>query len=216
MDLEEARRQVQEHVNKNWIANGHAATHGPMIVAGHIAKPYGWVFFYAPQKYIETRDLVYDSVLTLLGIGGAAGAAGIQDDFPTPSVTVVSPGYEDSGPIFTHFTDANGASGITGYPVETLQVGQSIEVTTLRFGTGQNPFLSNNPGDIFVTPIGPGASSGQLGRIGISPDRQAFAIEFDAQTAFEQGVRPVQTAQGISTIPANSVIKGNFTLTRLK
>lgn len=28
-------------------------------MARHIEKPYGWVFFYAPQEYIETRDIAY-------------------------------------------------------------------------------------------------------------------------------------------------------------
>jgi len=149
----------------------------------------------------------FDTVLTLLGIGAASA---FSSDAPTPSVTIISPAAEETGPIFTHFTNAEGAAGITGYPVENLQVGQSVEVNALRFGSGQNPFMSNNPGDNFVTTLGPGASPGQLGRIGVTPDKQAFAIEFDARSAFTQGIRPVQTGQGISTIPANATLRGQI------
>lgn len=59
MDLETAKKQVEEHINKSWISKGHDATHGPLIVVKHIEKPYGWVFFYTAKKHWETRDMEY-------------------------------------------------------------------------------------------------------------------------------------------------------------
>lgn len=57
IDFETAKKLVEQHVNKAWIAAGHAAKHGPLIVVKHVEKPYGWIFFYTAEKYWQTRDI---------------------------------------------------------------------------------------------------------------------------------------------------------------
>jgi hypothetical protein len=56
IDLESARKLVEQRINESWGA-GHSANHGPLIVVGHIEKPYGWIFFYTAKKYWETGDI---------------------------------------------------------------------------------------------------------------------------------------------------------------
>ena len=97
-----------------------------------------------------------------------------------------------------------------------MQVGETVEISTLNFGTGQNAFNANLPGDNFVTDLPPNASSGQLGRIGVFASRQAYAIQFDGATALNQGVRVSGSTTNIYTVPANSTITGRFTLTRIR
>ena len=58
MDLKTAKQAVERHLNGGWSATL-AAEHGPLVVTQHIEKPYGWVFFYTCQKYLETRDFRY-------------------------------------------------------------------------------------------------------------------------------------------------------------
>jgi immunity protein 35 of polymorphic toxin system len=57
-NLETAQQRVERHLNAGWPA-ALAAKHGPLVVTHHIEKPYGWVFFYTCQKYLETRDFQY-------------------------------------------------------------------------------------------------------------------------------------------------------------
>jgi hypothetical protein len=157
---------------------------------------------------------IFDAALSALGFVGGSGSA--ADEFSTPSLTVRSTGIADSGPIFTHFTNARGAAGITGIDVSNMQVGETVEISTINFGSGQNAYNSNMPGDNFVTDLSSSASSGQLSRIGVYGDKQAYAIEFDGATAFSQGVRVSGSTTNIYTVPANSTITGRFTLTRIK
>ena len=57
IDLESARKLVEERINERWSASGQLVDHGPLIVVKHIEKPYGWIFFYTSKKYWETGDV---------------------------------------------------------------------------------------------------------------------------------------------------------------
>lgn len=119
--------------------------------------------------------------------------------------------------MFTHFTDEAGAVGITG--TKPLAVGESLEVGQLSFGKGQNDFLANAPGDIFVTDLPPTASPGQLNGIGVFGRKQQYAVSFYEADAFSSGVRVQGTAQvsrGIYTIPGGCTITGTCTVTRVR
>lgn len=118
------------------------------------------------------------------------------------------------GTTFTHFTDADGVTGITGIqnPSE-LAVGQPFEVNTLRFGFGSNTQFARNPGDIFVTDLPLNSSAGRLNSIGVFGARQQFGIQFSQENALiHNGVRPIATPNNpnIYTIPANTRMRGMF------
>jgi hypothetical protein len=119
--------------------------------------------------------------------------------------------------IFYHYTDASGIAGITGVPELTLnamKVGETITVKSLKFGAGTATTFRENVGDIFITELPPGTSSGALSQIGIFGAKQQFTISFSEYTAFEEGVKPslAKLGRSIYTIPANSTINGSFTV----
>jgi len=122
------------------------------------------------------------------------------------------------GRTFSHFTDANGVTGITGVVGESLEVGQVVHVGELRFARGTNPFLAEQAGDIFVTELGPGASSSELSRIGVIGPKQSFVIEFSEEAAFNQGVRVKGSvpSRSIYSIPGDTIVRGVFRITRRK
>jgi hypothetical protein len=70
--------------------------------------------------------------------------------------------------------------------------------------------VATQPGDIFVTDVGPGASQGQLERLGIFGERQNFAIQFSRESAVLQGIRPMMGREGIFTIPGGSSFGPDF------
>jgi RHS repeat-associated protein len=122
------------------------------------------------------------------------------------------------GRIFSHFTDAIGAKGITGIAAEELAAGQRVLVNELRFGEGANPFQAHAPGDIFVTTLGADAGAFALERIGVFGNRQQFVVQFSEETAFAHGVRVNGAnagSRGIFSIPGGSIFEGTFTLQRL-
>jgi hypothetical protein len=98
----------------------------------------------------------------------------------------------------------------------SLAVGQTVIVPKLAFGIGQNDFLAPVPGAIFVTDLGPEISSGQLDQMGVFGDKQQFAVQFDEELAFHQGVRVygVVPSRNIYAIPGGSVLVGAFPLIR--
>jgi hypothetical protein len=122
-------------------------------------------------------------------------------------------GVAASGDVtFTHFTDGAGLQGITGLDPGVLSPGQSTTVNTLQFGVGQNSYLANNPGDIFVTSLPPTASPLQLSLIGVYGPQQGFAISFSGAGAAAQGVLVQGSGGTIYTIPANSTLTGCFSV----
>ncbi|MGH9843095.1 MAG: hypothetical protein ACREEM_30520 [Blastocatellia bacterium] len=120
--------------------------------------------------------------------------------------------------ILTHFTNAAGLEGITGLTPESLIVGQAVTINYGHFGVGTNEYLAEAPGRIFVTELGPEASSRQLAWIGVyeSDGKQQFAISVTAETLFENGIRvlPEDPVKSIFSIPANSTVSGEITAIR--
>jgi hypothetical protein len=127
------------------------------------------------------------------------------------------------GRIFNHFTDIDGASGITGIDknvLETMEIGEGIVINEIKFGKGQNPFLSegNVAGDIFVTDMPANISEGKLNQIGVFGDKQNWVISFSESDAFFQNakVNGVKPERGISSMPGESNLRGKFILQRTK
>jgi len=122
------------------------------------------------------------------------------------------------GRRFYHYTNEEGVKGITGISPEILNVGDEIVLKELKFGSGKNEFLSSGEGRIFITEKGVESTPGALGRIGILPDKQKYAIIFSEEAAFNQGVRVKAEwlDRSIWTIPKNTILKGNFILKRIK
>jgi YD repeat-containing protein len=112
------------------------------------------------------------------------------------------------GTIFTHFTDAQGLTGITG--LDGVAVGDTAVVNELNFGMGQNTFLANNAGDIFISDVAADASSGTLDGVGVFGGKQAFAIQMSQETLLDNGIRVVMSRPGIYTIPGGTTLKGVF------
>lgn len=122
-------------------------------------------------------------------------------------------GPSGGGDIFSHFTDARGARGITG--VGEMEVGQTVVVRSIQFGQGSNEFMSTGAGDMFVTTLGRDATPGQLGRVGVFGDRQNYVVQFSQEAAFVHDVRPVMNPgnSSIFTMPGGSQFSGEFTYT---
>ena len=123
------------------------------------------------------------------------------------------------GTTFYHYTSAEGVRGITGIDPGSLAVGETSIVNELRFGTGQSPFLAREPGDIFVTDMGPNPSDLQFAQLGISTENRRFCIAFNQEAALRQGIRPDPIeGRPIYTIPSNSYLGPGFdyTVTRLR
>jgi hypothetical protein len=116
-----------------------------------------------------------------------------------------------SGPIYTHFTDLQGLQGITG--LDGLAAGESTTVNQLTFGNGSNGFLAGNPGDVFITDLGPNASNGALNQIGVFGDQQQFAIQMSNETLFDNEIRPIMTGSSIWTIPGGTTLTRVFEIT---
>lgn len=112
----------------------------------------------------------------------------------------------------SHFTNAEGATGITSIVAERLVVGQQVIVRRLQFAHGVNSFLAHAPGDLFVTELGPEVTSGQLGRIGVFGAKQHFVIRFSEEAAFRQGarVRGADPERSIYTIPGGISLTGGY------
>jgi hypothetical protein len=116
------------------------------------------------------------------------------------------------------FTDGQGANGISGVDPNALAVGNTVQVNGLQFRQGANPFMAEQPGDIFVTDLGLDATQGQLGRIGVMGDRANFAIQISREAAFMQGIRPEAVKTSIFTIPGGTTFGPDFIyhMTRLR
>jgi hypothetical protein len=117
------------------------------------------------------------------------------------------------GSIFSHFTDAEGVQGITG--LEGLAPGETAIVDELTFGMGENSFLAESNGDIFVTDLSADASSSALDQIGVFGERQAYTIQMSQETLLQNGVRAVQARPGIFTIPGGTTLQGVFNVIRI-
>lgn len=102
--------------------------------------------------------------------------------------------------------------------VASLEVGRSVTVTRANFGVGENEFMANAQGDIFVTDIGRDASAGKLNQIGVFGAKQQFVIELNEEELFNQGVRMIgaNPARGIYTIPGGSTVRGTIVVTRVR
>lgn len=130
------------------------------------------------------------------------------------------------GRIFSHFTNVEGVTGITGIVGDKLEVGQQVIVSELRFGQGSNPFLANDPGDIFLTDLGFEATEGKLELIGIFGDKQKFVIQFSEETALLLNnirVRPLRMSNNILnlggsiySIPGGTTLKGLCVVMRVR
>ncbi|VXD17088.1 conserved hypothetical protein [Planktothrix serta PCC 8927] len=126
------------------------------------------------------------------------------------------------GRIFSHFTNAEGFTGITGIFGERLNVDQPVIVNTLTFGKGSNSFYAQKPGDIFITDLGFDATAGNLEQIGVFGEKQKFVIQFSEETALiDNNIRvlPVKIRQqgSIYTIPAQTTFSnGKFLVMRVR
>ena len=121
--------------------------------------------------------------------------------------------------IFSHFTNSEGVTGITGVDGENMKVNEQVFVNELRFGLGVNSFLSSEAGQIFVTELGIDATEGQLMNIGVFGDKQNFVIQFSEKEAFlNNRIRVVgqMPSRSIFTIPGNTTLKGKFLVTRVR
>ncbi len=124
------------------------------------------------------------------------------------------PEVEGGGTVFTHFTDAAGAEGISG--VAPLKVGDSVSVDRLAFGQSENSFQASALGDNFVTDLSKDATPRELDAIGVFGEKQQYALQFSQEAALTSGVRPRMVRQNIYTIPADSCITGACTVTRVR
>jgi hypothetical protein len=153
------------------------------------------------------------------GSGGDGKDGGMGKSTGSCDGKLGSPDNMGRGTVFGHFTNAAGATGITGFDANSLSVGQSVYLSELCFGQGANDFMSSVAGDIFVTDLGADASVGQLARIGVFGDKANFVIQFSQEAALMNGARAIaaNASRGIYTIPGGSILKGfSFILTRLR
>lgn len=121
--------------------------------------------------------------------------------------------------IFSHFTNAEGVTGITGVDGKNMKVNERVFVNELKFGLGVNSFLSSEAGQIFVTELGIDATEGQLMNIGVFGDKQNFVIQFSEKEAFVNNqvrVMGQMPSRSIFTIPGNTTLKGKFLVTRVR
>ena len=118
--------------------------------------------------------------------------------------------------ILTHFTNAEGLSGITGLDPDSLFAGEATIVNRAQFGVGWNPHYASAEGVIFITEHGPDVSEGTLNGIGVFPEKQQFAIQIDAETYFNNEIRimPERISLSIFSIPANSLVLGEIRVTK--
>ncbi len=122
------------------------------------------------------------------------------------------------GIIFTHFTDAQGITGITGVQAGALIVGQPMSVQKLTFDYGNNSYLAEKLGDLFVTDLGINANARELDSIGVFGDKQNFVIQFSQETAFKQvpSVRPILVRPHIYTFPGGTTLQGSLLIQRVR
>ncbi|HAG79915.1 MAG TPA: hypothetical protein DCL61_01820 [Cyanobacteria bacterium UBA12227] len=123
------------------------------------------------------------------------------------------------GRLFSHFTNAEGVTGITRIVGDNLEVSQQVIVRELLFGQGSNDYLAWEPGSIFVTELGIDATERQLNDIGVFGDKQNFAIQFSEEIAFLSNgirVRGVMPSRSIFCIPGNTILQGTFLVTRVR
>ncbi|MDY6802808.1 MAG: hypothetical protein SXA11_03245 [Cyanobacteriota bacterium] len=130
------------------------------------------------------------------------------------------------GRIFSHFTNSEGVTGITGIIGDSLDRGQEAFADKLQFGQGSNPFYANSPGDIFVTELGVEATVGDLNLIGVFSDKQKFVVQFSEETALVLNkirVKPVKisynvltSGSSIYTIPGGTAMIGKFLVRRVR
>lgn len=118
--------------------------------------------------------------------------------------------------IFTHFTNTEGVEGITGLDVNSLVVGETVEINRIQFGEGRNPHLASSPGMNFVTDLAPDVSALRLSLTGIFTEKQQFGISFSAETLHNNGIKYIceNPERGIYTIPANAVVVGPIQVIR--
>lgn len=80
---------------------------------------------------------------------------------------------------------------------------------------GQNSFLANAPGAIFITDLGADATAVELNlRIGLSAVKTEFGIQFSQETLLNNGLRAVMSKENIFTIPVGTNLEGTFKVFR--
>ncbi|MFD4319852.1 polymorphic toxin-type HINT domain-containing protein [Streptomyces sp. NPDC058548] len=131
-------------------------------------------------RYVKTYNFTVDDLHTYYVLAGKTPVL-VHNTCVLPS---------GGGTIFSHFTDARGVRGIAGVDVGELSVGQTVTVNRLTFGRGKNDFMTEKPGDNFVTDLGRDATPGQLDRSGVFGERHNYVIQFSQEAAFDHGVRP--------------------------
>jgi hypothetical protein len=131
-----------------------------------------------------------------------AGAGGFIERKYTSCADLIKAGDTNTGQPGYERTGDQCWDGLNAYISSAGHSGQ--------LGQGSTDFLATQPGDIFVTDVGPGASAGQLERLGIFGARQNFAIQFSQESAILQGIRPVMVREGIYTIPGGSSFGPDF------
>ncbi|WP_051845583.1 polymorphic toxin-type HINT domain-containing protein [Streptomyces globisporus] len=126
------------------------------------------------------------------------------------------------GTIYSHFTNAEGVRGIAGVDVSKMAVGETISVQRLQFKQGENEFMTQNRGDMFVTDLGRDATPGQLGRSGVFGDRQNYVIQFSQEAGLYNGAGEVRPKLNPSypssySFPGGTTFEGHtYTVTRAR
>jgi RHS repeat-associated protein len=173
------------------------------------------------DRMVEGLFVGYGKLAAAGASGPLLGALGALGEGAIAGEELASGGGEllesfGGGRVFAHFTDVEGATGITGVDAAGLEVGENTAVSELQFGYGQNSFLASEPGRIFVTELGPNATTGQLNQIGVFGAKQGFAIQFSEEAAFSQGARvfPEAASKSIYSIPGGTTLRGTFNLLR--
>jgi hypothetical protein len=123
------------------------------------------------------------------------------------------PGWVEFDP--ESFDEASqGLSGvlrITGVDPDELRIGQSVTVHNLQFRQGVADHLASEPGDIFVTDLGPAISVRELQQIGVfGNDKQSYAIQFTQESADLQSIRQTMVREHIFTIPGGSSFGSDY------
>lgn len=112
--------------------------------------------------------------------------------------------------LFTHFTDQEGARGITGQG--PLSVGERVRVPRVWF----EPRLAGDEDRTFVTTLGPDARPRQLARIGVRGEKQRYAIQFSEFDALWSGVAVTRKRRRIYWLAGQSLITGTCTVMRVR
>jgi hypothetical protein len=188
----------------NPFSKGLAMSPFPSI-AFHAADNYdpGWrrVLTAEPARTLTARtfgdpfEQAWETTEGLLGLGlwlgntrWFRGANPCPPKIPQARFRVAQPGEPVNigrGDAIQHFTNLEGAAGITGVPEDVLtnlKPGQTVVADSAYFKPPENPFLTGEGGGVGVTKLGVDATPGQLEGIGVFGDKQQFAVEFSRET----------------------------------